>query len=442
MEEENLNMQRTFPKKTVMNNLSKPKKGRRKRVYQKYAQSIFNESYGDDSNSDEIEMKLKRRPKNKRTMKEEKQAVSVEKNAAKQFVELLPTHEHNLNTYVTMENGESVTWISDDDQTSDKRRLLEGNRLGRQKKRLSSISGERKSNISPNSVRKSGMEVKDDKFASINNVAQDPDKHSSEEKKVGLVGPRKSTHNVVTLPVHEDGEANLDSTGFREEIAKIPLGKAKQVQERLGKKLFDRAFFIEDSSPPPNKKSRENPKRPREVSSKIPVSKFRNVFENEKLKRPISDPRFDDRCGEFNSYIYHNNYDFLNEIRHREKKILMRELKNATEEGNVNRNRLKEALRKMENQEKTQAEVNRRKEIIREIRHENNERMLQGLPPVFKTRAQIREIIWRKKYDELKGGKKLEKYLRRKTKKQDKRHGISASLSHQNKNEVLPYSSD
>uniref|UniRef100_A0A183H5B1 rRNA biogenesis protein RRP36 n=1 Tax=Onchocerca flexuosa TaxID=387005 RepID=A0A183H5B1_9BILA len=173
---------------------------------------------------------------------------------------------------------------------------------------------------------------------------------------------------------------------------------------------------------------RENPKRPHEVSSKIPVSKFRNVFANEKLERPIFDPRFDNRCGEFNDYIYRNNYSFLNEIRQREKKILMEELKNVTEE-NINRNRLKEALRKMKNQEKTQADVNRRKEIIREIRHENNERMCQGLPPIFKTRAQIRELLWRKKYDELKGGKKLEKYLRRKTKKQDKLFDINASVS-------------
>lgn len=56
--------------------------------------------------------------------------------------------------------------------------------------------------------------------------------------------------------------------------------------------------------------------------------------------------------------------------------------------------------------------------------------------------AQIRELIWRKKYDELKGGKKLEKYLRRKMKKQDKRCGISGSVIHQNEKEVLSYSSD
>ncbi|EJW88603.1 hypothetical protein WUBG_00486 [Wuchereria bancrofti] len=259
------------------------------------------------------------------------------------------------------------------------------------------------------------------------NIAQEPIRHSLDEKEVEFTDPRKSIHSTMNSPVEEHEEADLDNMGFRAEIAEIPLGKAKQLQERLGKKLFDKAFFVEDSSSDLNRKSshksfaRENPKRPREVSSKIPVSKFRNVFENEKLEKPAIDPRFDSRYGEFNDYIYHSNYSFLDEIRQREKKILMKELKNTREEGDVNRDRLKEALRKMKNQEKTQADVNRRKEVIREIRHENNERMCQGLPPIFKTRAQIRELIWRRKYDELKGGKKLEKYLRRKTKKQDKR---------------------
>lgn len=60
--------------------------------------------------------------------------------------------------------------------------------------------------------------------------------------------------------------------------------------------------------------------------------------------------------------------------------------------------------------------------------------------PILIFEAQIRELIWRKKYDELKGGKKLEKYIRRKTKKQDKRYGIGGSVSHEN--EVISCSND
>ncbi|VDK87510.1 unnamed protein product [Litomosoides sigmodontis] len=431
MDEEILGLRRTFPKKTAMNNNSEPKKGRWKRGYQKYARSVFNESDNGNGSNDEVEVQLKHQSKNEKTAKAKKQAVYVNKTSTRQYDESLTTEKCDHSTNVSAEGDGCVACISDDNQTNGGRRIIDGNRSDDRKKRLLGISNKEKSNISLNNAQKSGMLMKDKKMAFTSGRTEDPDKYCSAGEKVEVARPKN-----FTIPVQEHEEENFDNIEFREEIAKIPLGKAKQLRERLGK-LFDKAFFADDTSSNSNKKSaqrilvRENPKRPREVSSKIPVSKFRNVFENEKLQRPVFDPRFDNRCGEFNNYIYQNNYSFLDEVRQREKKILMRELKNTAEEGDVNRNRLKEALRKIKNQEKTQADMNLRREIIREIRRENNERMNQGLPPIFKTRAQIRELIWRKKYDELKRGKKLEKYLRRKTKKQDKQCGINGSVIHQ-----------
>ncbi|VDN35540.1 unnamed protein product [Gongylonema pulchrum] len=138
---------------------------------------------------------------------------------------------------------------------------------------------------------------------------------------------------------------------------------------------------------------RDNPKRPREASSKMPVSKFRNAFGQQKLQEKKFDPRFDERCGEFNEYIYHNNYSFLSEIRQNEKKLLVDELKKVKQKNTRQKDRLKEAIRKIDNQEKTQADVDRRKAVIREIRHENNERMRQGLPPIFRTRGLRRKNL-------------------------------------------------
>uniref|UniRef100_A0A915Q0A2 rRNA biogenesis protein RRP36 n=1 Tax=Setaria digitata TaxID=48799 RepID=A0A915Q0A2_9BILA len=344
-------------------------------------------------------------------------------NQSKETVHAIPTKNEFVTQ--TLDNGR---------RSKVRERILYENRSKNSKERLSSIT-----DTEDNSINFSASELKsdDDKFLLSNDEIQSYNEDSADEKNVDFVRHRRESQDIVASPAKEH-ENSVDDASFREEIAKMPLRKAKQLQEQLGKKLFDRAFFAENSSSNFKKKLiqrnfvRENPKRPREVSSKLPVSKFRNVFENEKLGRPILDPRFDDRCGEFNDYIYQNNYGFLNEIRQQEKKMLMKELK-KTEEGNINRDRLKEALKKMKNQEKTQADVNRRKEIIREIRHENNERMRQGLPPVFKTRAQIRQLIWQKKYDELKGGKKLEKYLLRKVKKQDKRHGINILVTREDK---------
>ncbi|VDM98323.1 unnamed protein product [Thelazia callipaeda] len=263
---------------------------------------------------------------------------------------------------------------------------------------------------------------------------KDVDESSDEEKLEYVKHEEHDKDSLVSDFNSEHCKAELDIVQFREEIANVPLCKAKQLQEKLGQKLFDKAFFGESSICSSSKQTarrtftRENSKRPREVSSKIPVSKFRNVFQNEKLGRPILDPRFDDRCGEFNDYIYHNNYDFLNDIRQQEKKILIEELKRVKREGGGDLDHLKETLKNMKNREKTKEDVERRKQVIREIRHENIERMQKGLPPIYKTRAQIRQLLWEKKSEELKGGKKLEKYLHRRAKKESKRRGANISV--------------
>lgn len=63
MDEEILGMRRTFPKKTTINNNSKPKKGRWKSGCRKYAQSMFDGSDDDERNDDEVEVQLKQQSK-------------------------------------------------------------------------------------------------------------------------------------------------------------------------------------------------------------------------------------------------------------------------------------------------------------------------------------------------------------------------------------------
>lgn len=224
-------------------------------------------------------------------------------------------------------------------------------------------------------------------------------------------------------PLELDPDEHED---FREEIANMPLGKAKELREKLGLKLFNKAFFGEASSLATHEKTRknfarDNPKRPREVPSRRPVSKYRNVFENERGVKKRFDPRFDERCGRFDEHIYQNNYSFLNEIRNNEKKILQEEIKKTAHEDPEKAERMKEVLRRITNREKSQAQADLRKKVIREIRHENNERMRQGLKPIFKTRAQIRMRIMEEKFKELQKTNQLDKYIARRAKKQNKK---------------------
>ncbi|VDD90015.1 unnamed protein product [Enterobius vermicularis] len=186
----------------------------------------------------------------------------------------------------------------------------------------------------------------------------------------------------------EDGDA----------IADMPLGKAIKLKEKLGVRLFNKAFFgssSTDKTQPykPRTFKRDNPKRPREISSKKRVPKFRNILGNEKINKNIKyDPRFDERCGAFDEFLYRANYSFLDDIRREEKKVWF--------------------LLFFEDF-RTLAESDRRKEVIRELRRENNERLRQGLKPVFKTRAQIRRRVLEKKFGELKKSNKLNRYMQR-----------------------------
>lgn len=85
---------------------------------------------------------------------------------------------------------------------------------------------------------------------------------------------------------------------FREEISKMPLGKVKEMKEKLGIKLFNKTYF--GTSEADKKRADEKKKaaekadkgqhRPREMSSKRPVSAFRNIYgghEQEKKKKYV-----------------------------------------------------------------------------------------------------------------------------------------------------------
>ncbi|KHN81739.1 Ribosomal RNA processing protein 36 -like protein [Toxocara canis] len=220
-----------------------------------------------------------------------------------------------------------------------------------------------------------------------------------------------------------------DNDAFRREISNMPMSKVKQLKEKLGIKLFNKAFFGKSTVQEASQKeiaklknrsfTRDNAKRPREMSSKRPVSKFRNVYANERIEKKRFDPRFDERCGPFDEYIHRTNYAFLEELRQNEKKLLVKEIQKAKQEDPEAAERMKETLRRITNREKSLAERERSKEVLRELRRENNERMRQGKKPIFLRRAEVKMRIMEKKFEELKKTNKLDDYLQRKAKKQN-----------------------
>lgn len=65
----------------------------------------------------------------------------------------------------------------------------------------------------------------------------------------------------------------------------------------------------------------EKTKRPIEMSSKKPVSTFRNVFNVKKNPRSTIDPRFNPAMGEYKPELFRKNYSFVNDMRKNELKV-------------------------------------------------------------------------------------------------------------------------
>ncbi len=71
-----------------------------------------------------------------------------------------------------------------------------------------------------------------------------------------------------------------------------------------------------NNSGKPGQFKRLNHNRPREISSKKPVSKFRNIFQVK--KQELIDPRFSAAMGEYRPEVFRKQYGFVNDMRKRD----------------------------------------------------------------------------------------------------------------------------
>uniref|UniRef100_A0A914S3Z3 rRNA biogenesis protein RRP36 n=1 Tax=Parascaris equorum TaxID=6256 RepID=A0A914S3Z3_PAREQ len=101
--------------------------------------------------------------------------------------------------------------------------------------------------------------------------------------------------------------------------------------------------------------------------------------------------------------------------------MLEKEIQKSKREDPERAQRAKEILRRMNNREKSLAEKERYKEVLREVRRENNERLRQGKKAVFLRRAELKMRVMEKKFEELKKTNTLDRYLEKKAKKQNRK---------------------
>merc|ERR1711936_1124659 len=157
------------------------------------------------------------------------------------------------------------------------------------------------------------------------------------------VEKKNSAKIIKTEEINVEDKERLK---YREKLAKMSIEDIQKLKERLGLKLFHQK--MSGTAPVRGQKinfKRENKNRPREMSSKKTVGRFREVVQVAKKER--RDPRFDPLCGEFNDKLFKESYQFVNEVKSKELVELKKQLK--TEEDNERREEVKYLIQRMEN---------------------------------------------------------------------------------------------
>merc|ERR1719219_449062 len=127
---------------------------------------------------------------------------------------------------------------------------------------------------------------------------------------------------------------------------------------------------------------RENKNRPREMSSKRQVGRFREVISvSSEVKAPKRDPRFDPICGEYNERLFKDNYGFVNEYKVSDLKFLKKQLQE--EDDPERKKQIQYLIQRTENQLR-QLEQDKVKETEKKAEIEERKSQLKaGIKPVY-----------------------------------------------------------
>merc|ERR1712059_212703 len=175
---------------------------------------------------------------------------------------------------------------------------------------------------------------------------------------------------------------------YRAQLSKMSIEEIQKVKEKLGLKLFHQK--MSGTAPVRGKKvdfKRDNKNRPREMSAKKTVGRFREVVAVAKVVR--RDPRFDPLCGEFDKEVFKESYKFVNEIKANELTELKKQIRE--EEDPERRMSIKYLIQRTENQLRSEAQ--------------NQVRLAE------------KEVALVEQYEKLKETGGLDTYIRKKTKK-------------------------
>ncbi|KOC59742.1 Ribosomal RNA processing protein 36 like protein [Habropoda laboriosa] len=199
---------------------------------------------------------------------------------------------------------------------------------------------------------------------------------------------------------------------IRSELREMSFEDLQKLKEKLGMKLYKETLF----GPRKVKKidfKRENKNRPREISAKKPVTRFREVVH---VKKNIPrDPRFDSLCGTFDQKEFKKSYGFLSKMKENDLEELKKQLQVTEDPKTIQK--IKYLIQRLENQIREEKKRKRQREKKSNEKKEIIEAIKRGEKPVFKKKSEKKVLDLVSQYEELKNSGRLKKHIQRLRKK-------------------------
>lgn len=160
----------------------------------------------------------------------------------------------------------------------------------------------------------------------------------------------------------------------------------QKLKEKLGSKIYNETIFGKNNRKPKSNFKRANKNRPREMSSKRPV-KIENHLISVKKQAPPRDPRFDPLCGAYDKKSFKANYNFLKDLRKKERQELQKEYENTTDP--QRQRKIKLLMQRLDNQIREQEKTEKQEKKVEEEKRYIKETLKKGERPEFKKKCKL-----------------------------------------------------
>lgn len=236
---------------------------------------------------------------------------------------------------------------------------------------------------------KKGKKVKEPIRKSISPIENDEVSSVEEEE-------NESLQEDTEEETEEDTEEETEDTGEDTEVT------SSEEEEEINTK---------------DQKKRRNKHAPMEVTSKRPVSRFRQIVEVSKSVKLRRDPRFDSLSGKFNEDLFEKSYSFLDDYKKSEIELVTNQMKKESDI--KEKSKLQLLLNKLKSKISHEHNLKRKKELKRERKKKESELVAQGKNPYYYKKSDEKNLELLDKFDNLQKSdpKVLEKVIEKRRKK-------------------------